>query len=67
MQLSIGEEFELFYNERNINNMAIEIRAIVDEAYVVFKTSKGHYKMESLSYFKMLHKHKILIKKEPGN
>jgi hypothetical protein len=57
-----GEKYKIYYNKGNINNMTIEIRAIVDDTYVVFKTHKGAYKMENLSYFEMMEKQGILIK-----
>lgn len=54
--LSVGAKLKIYFNPKNINNMELEVRAIVDDSYVVFVTKKGNYKMESIQYFNMLYK-----------
>lgn len=56
----VGKRFKIFYNDRNINNMGIEIRSIVDDMFIVFKTSKGRYVMEPVTYFDFIEKDGIL-------
>lgn len=45
---SIGDKYELFYNSNNPNNRKFEIRGIIDDTMIVFKTEKGNYKMEHI-------------------
>lgn len=36
--IKIGAKLKIYYNENNINNKNIEIRAIIDEENIVYKT-----------------------------
>jgi len=62
--IKVGNKIQKFYNENNINNCVIEIRAIVDEEYVVFKRyylkKESAYIIESIHHFKMLYENNIL-------
>lgn len=58
LDIKAGSKIKLFYNENNINNRIIYIRAIVDDDNVVFKVwSKGkrrwNYFIEDISYFEI--------------
>ena len=48
---SIGDKYELFYNSNNPNNRKFEIRGVVDDVMIIFKTEKGNYKMEHIDWF----------------
>lgn len=57
--LKVGERYSIFYNEGNINNIDIEIRAIVDNYIVVYKLLKNHcYCTEKLMYFNLIYRDK---------
>ena len=51
-----GEIYELFFNEGNVNNATIHIRAIVDNEMVVFRRWSEHktdwtYEIVSIYWF----------------
>jgi len=47
-----GEKYRLFFNERNINNGNIEIRAIIDDTVCVY-IKNGRYRMDDVSLLQM--------------
>lgn len=65
-----GASLWIYYNEGNINNRKIHVRAIVDERQVVFRWwSPGRrrwvYKIEDVYYFYTLGKDGFLLEKSP--
>jgi len=57
--LQPGKKLRIFYNENNINNRIVHIRAVVDDEYIVFKTwsqrqQRWSYQIESDYYFQLL-------------
>lgn len=62
------KSLNIFYNENNINNRRIHIRAIVDEYQIVYRVWSKRYKswryrVESIEYFYMLFENNHLIQK----
>ena len=61
-----GNKIRIYYNEGNPNNRLIHIRAIVDEAYIVFcvwSRRRGYYmyQVESMCYFELLYEGRSLL------
>ena len=57
--MEVGAKYKMYFGHDNLNNKNIEIRAIVDDEYVVFKSwsknkSRYVYSIESLYYFRLL-------------
>ena len=52
--LEVDQKWKLYYNENNLNNKLIHIRAIVDNEYVVVKYWKRNqwiYEMKNIWWF----------------
>lgn len=63
--LQPGNKVRQFWNEGNINNALLHVRAIVDDDYIVTKEwwqgkRHWHYKMEHRTWYEMLHKDGVL-------
>ena len=60
----VGDKLRIFYNENNRNNKIIEIRAIIDDYYIVYKHYiKGYgynYVLEDIFFFDILIKNNEL-------
>lgn len=61
-----GNEIEMYFNEGSINNKIIEIRGIVDDKYIVYKSynnknKKYFYYMKTIYYFYLLEEKGYLI------
>ncbi len=57
--VEVGKKYRLFWNDNNLNNKTIHIRAIVDEYGVVYKKwsrykARGVYAIDDISYFSTL-------------
>lgn len=57
--LQVGNKVRIFWNENNINNCPVHIRAIVDSDYVVTRRwlkrrQEWSYKVEHVSWYETL-------------
>lgn len=63
--LQPGQKLRIYYSKKNRNNKKIEIRAIVDEDYIVYKYYyhfNWHYKLDYIYYFYLLKQDRHLFK-----
>jgi hypothetical protein len=56
MKPEVGKSYSLFYNENNVNNRRIHVRAVVDDEQYVIRTwfrSKvnWHYEVKNIHWF----------------
>lgn len=49
--MNIGDKYKLYFNEHNTNNTILELRGIIDDKMLIFKTPKGNYRMEPIEFF----------------
>ena len=47
----VGEIYELYFNPDNRNNVIFQIRAIVDDEWVVFKYENNNHVLRHKSWF----------------
>ena len=65
--LKPGNKLRLFFDEGNINNKRIHIRAIIDDDYVVYKIWSRrkqiwYYQVEYIYFFKLLYEKNQIFK-----
>ena len=65
--LKPGNKLNLFFNEGNINNKTIHIRAIVDDDYIAYKTwsrrkQRWYYQIEYIYFFELLYEKNQIFK-----
>lgn len=66
--LVVGTKLKLFYNKNNHNNKIMEIRAIVDEEYIVYRVWLKHKRyydcfLEHITYFQVMYDNLSLYKR----
>ena len=57
--MKVGQTYRIYYNEGNRNNKVIEIRAVVDDVWVVYRHRRrdalpSDYYLEHRSFFNLL-------------
>ena len=60
MEIKIGSTLQIYFNDGNINNAIVEVRAIVDNLQVVVKLPSGNYTMFPKDYLEYLLEGKYL-------
>lgn len=61
--LEVGKCYRLFFNKGNPNNISFEVKAIIDNEEMVYKSLKtGNYYMKDIYYFDLVHKNKHLTR-----
>ena len=60
MEIKVGDTLQIYFRNGNINNTILEVRAIVDNLYVVVKHPSGNYTLKDASYLELLHMQGIL-------
>lgn len=59
LNIEAGQTWSIFFNDDNQNNRTIEVRAVVDEWFVVFRSwserkQEWQYQISHVSYFHFL-------------